>query len=126
MDGFLHRWRAQPKEPDAVLIVSPKRLVPRLPDEVRAEVTAGVPPPGQWNAHRQAFLREIGDVLERHIGHDRLREAARSVDPDDARLDFEIARSCAEGADEAEILRLLAGHPREAALRAAWIGEENG
>ncbi len=120
LDGFLQRWRMQVREGDAVLVVSPKRLVPSLPEEVRQEVTASVPPPGQWNAHRQAFLREMSGLLERHFGRDELRGIASLVDPDDAVLDFEIARACADGMDETEIQRLLRGHPREEALQAAW------
>lgn len=120
IDGFLRLWRSQPRDPEAVLVVSPKRLVASLPDEVRQELTASVPPPGQWNAHRQAFLREMNRLLERHFGRDTLCRIAASVDPDDAVLDFEIARACADGVDEAEILRLVRGHPREAALQAAW------
>lgn len=120
LDGFLERWRAQPRDPEAVLVVSPKKLVASLPDEVRQELTLSVSPPGQWNAHRQSFLREMSGLMERHFGRDLLRRIAASVDPDDAVLDFEIARACAEGADEAEIQNLLRGHPREVALQAAW------
>ena len=124
LDSFLHRWRMQARDGEAVLVVSPKRLVASLPEEVRQELTASVPPPGQWNAHRQAFLREMSGLLERHFGRDELRGIAASVDPDDAVLDFEIARACADGMDETEIQRLLRGHPREAALQAAWAGNK--
>lgn len=124
LETYLPKWRAMERDAEAVVIVSPKRLVSALPPEIREAVTASVPPPGQWNAHRQAFLRETGWLLERHIGRERLREAAASIDADDAALDFEIARACAEGAEEAEIVRLLTGHPREVLLRAAW--DENG
>jgi hypothetical protein len=123
IDGFLRRWQAQPRETDAVLIVSPKRLVASLPEIVRQEITASVPPPGQWNAHRQAFLREMSRVLERHLGREVLCRIAASVDPDDAVLDFEIARACADGADETEIIRMVRGHPRESALREAWADD---
>ncbi len=58
-------------------------------------------------------------LLARHVGRDRLRAAARAVDPDDAALDFGIARACAEGAEGDELRRLLRGHPREAALLTA-------
>ncbi|MBC8103237.1 MAG: hypothetical protein H7Z41_11675 [Cytophagales bacterium] len=127
LEGLLLRWRAQPRDPDAALVVSPKRLVALLPEAVRREVTASVPPPGQWNAHRQAFLREMSGILERHFGREPLRRVAASVDLDEAVLDFEIARACAEGADETEIRRLLRGHPREAALLRAWTaGEDSG
>jgi hypothetical protein len=124
LDGFLRLWRTQPRDPEAVLVVSPKKLVASLPDEVRQELTLSVPPPGQWNAHRQAFLREMGGLMERHFGREMLREIAASVDPDDAVLDFEIARACADGADEAEILRLLRGHPREDLLHDAWTTDQ--
>lgn len=117
LEKFEKRWAGQPRHADAVLIVSPKRLVPRLPEKIRADVTASVPPPGQWNAHREAFLRDINDVLIRHIGKQELNETARTVDRDDAALDFEIARACAEGETWEEIRRLLRGHPRETALR---------
>jgi hypothetical protein len=117
--AFEARWAAQPRDPEALVIVSPKRLVAALPAAVRREVVASVPPPGQWNAHRQAFLRELPALLERHLGRGRLRAASRAVDPDDAALDFEIARACAEGAEDAKLRRLLRGHPREAALLAA-------
>jgi hypothetical protein len=120
IEAFLERWRAQPRDSEAVLVVSPKKLVASLPDEVRQELTLSVPPPGQWNAHRQAFLREMNRLLLRHFGHDMLRTVAASVDPDEAVLDFEIARACADGAEETEIEQLLRGHPREAALWAAW------
>lgn len=120
MEEFLRRWEAQPRDPEAIRIVSPKRLIAELPETVRSAGVFGVPPPGQWNAHRQAFLREVGGLLERYIGRDELRRVAGTVDPDDAALDFEIARTCAEGADADEIRRLLKGHPREAALRAVW------
>jgi hypothetical protein len=122
--GFLQRWHEQPRDTEAVLVVSPKRLVASLPDEIRQQLTASVPPPGQWNAHRQAFLREMSGLLERHFGRKELQRIAESVDPDDAVLDFEIARACADGADETEIQRLLRGHPREAVLQAAWADKQ--
>ena len=122
LPAFLRRWQAQKRGRKAVVIVSPKRLLLQLPEEVRREVIAGVPPPGQWNAHRQTFLREIGALVEREIGRETLRQVARSVADDDAVLDFEIARACAEATDNNEILRLLTGHPRERSLRVAWIG----
>ncbi|MES2459885.1 MAG: hypothetical protein V4671_04820, partial [Armatimonadota bacterium] len=121
LDGFLQRWREQPRDPEAVLVVSPKKLVVSLPDEVRQELTLSVPPPGQWNAHRQAFLREMNGLLLRHFGREELNAIAKSVDPDDAVLDFEIARACADGVEEAEIERLLRGHPREERLRSVWL-----
>lgn len=121
LPAFERRWRAQPRDGEALVIVSPKRLVPALPEAVRREVTAALPPPGQWNAHRQAFLRELGWLLERHVGREGLQRAARAVNAraDDARLDFEIARACAEGAEYEELRRLIRGHEREAALSAA-------
>lgn len=125
IEGFLQRWNAQARDAEAVLVVSPKKLVASLPDEVRQELTLSVPPPGQWNAHRQAFLREMGGLMERHFGRERLREIAALVDPDDAVLDFEIARACADGADETEILRLVRGHPREDKLQAAWADDKD-
>jgi hypothetical protein len=121
LEGFAKRWAKQPRHAEAVVVISPKRLVPRLPDEVRAEVTASVPPPGQWNAHRQAFLREMDGILARQVGWEVLAKAVDAVDPEDAALDFEVARACAEGAPWEELSRLIRGHPREAALRAvAW------
>ncbi len=124
LDGFLARWRALSLADDPHVIVSPKRLLPALPDEVGRHVAACVPPPGQWNAHRQAFLRDMGAFLERYVGREELQRAAGAVDEDDARLDFEVARACADGADEAEIRRLLRGHPHESRLVGAW--EEGG
>ena len=123
LDAFERRWRAQPRDDEALIIVSPKRLLPALPTEIRDEVTAALPPPGQWNAHRQAFLRDFAALLNLHIGRDALREAARAVDPDDARLDFELARACAEQENDDELRRLIRGHPREAGLLAAF-GEQ--
>jgi hypothetical protein len=122
-EGFRRRWDAQALHSEAVVIVSPKRLVAQLPEWVSSRLVASVPPPGQWNAHREAFLRDMGAVLAREYGRDGLREAASRIDADDARLDFEVARACAEFADEVEILRLVRGHPRETALVAAWRGE---
>ncbi len=121
LEAFLTRWRAIDHAQDRVLIVSPKRLFSALPDEVRREVTASVPPPGQWNAHRQAFLRDTAGVLERYIGRGALTDAAARIDADDARLDFDIVRACVRDGDD-EIERLLRGHPREEALRRAWKG----
>jgi len=120
LPAFERRWRAQPRDGEAVVIVSPKRLLPALPEAVRKEVTAALPPPGQWNAHRQAFLRDLAWLLERHVGREDLRRAARAVNEraDDAALDFEIARACAEGADGEELRRLIRGHERDAALGA--------
>lgn len=123
LPAFERRWEGQARDSEALVIVSPKRLVPVLPERVRNEVTASIPPPGQWNAHREAFLRDLPALVLRHLGREALRDAVRQVDPDDARLDFEIARACAEGVDEAEMRRLARGHPREAELIAAW---ENG
>ena len=119
-EAFMLRWQAQKRHEDAALIVSPKRLAPLLPEELQREITQTVPPPGQWNAHRQAFLRDMAGVLTRHFGTDALRKTAETVDEDDARLDFELVRACADGADESEILRLVTGHERENELRAAW------
>jgi hypothetical protein len=120
LDGFLARWRALAWAPDPHAVVSPKRLLGSLPAEVQEVVAAAVPPPGQWNAHRQAFLREMSEVLERYVGREELRRAAAAVDADDARLDFEVARACAAGEDDAWIRRLLRGHPHEARLLTAW------
>ena len=119
-ESFLERWNTQTRHEDAVLVVSPKRLAPLLPELVRNEITQTVPPPGQWNAHRQAFLRDMAHVLTRHFGQNELRKVAQRVDIDDARLDFELACACAEGVEEAELLRLVSGHERENELRAAW------
>jgi|GEM_PF-5912204 hypothetical protein len=128
LEAFQRHWDALPLAEDPLVVVSPKRLRAALPPDIRERVTAAVPPPGQWNAHRQAFLRDMAALLERYIGRDRLREAAVGVAEDDAALDFEIARACAEGADDAELRRLLRGHPREADLLRAWEepGEEEG
>ena len=123
LEAFERRWAALDVDPEAVIVISPKRLVPTLPAWLRDRVTASVPPPGQWNAHREAFLRDVSALLERHVGRDGLREAARRVSEEDAALDFEIARACAEGAGDAELRRLLRGHAREAGLVAAWEGE---
>ncbi len=118
--AFERRWAAQSKDDEAVVLVSPKRLLPALPESVREQVTATLAPPGQWNAHRQAFLRDLPALAERHIGRDRLRECAGGVDEDDARLDFDIARACAQGASDDELRRLLRGHPRENELVTAF------
>ena len=120
IEAFGLRWENQARDGEAVVVVSPKRLAPLLSEAVQNEITVCVPPPGQWNAHRQAFLRDMAGVLTRHFGQAALRKIAQAVDEDDARLDFELARACAEGADEAEILRLVTGHERENELRAAW------
>lgn len=106
------------------MILSPKRLYDKLPGVIKAEVTGMVPPPGQWNAHRVAFLREMERLLRMYFGRDTIAEAAAGIDPDDARLDFEIARACAEGADTSEILRLITGHPRETRLRLVWESKD--
>ncbi len=119
LSAFEKRWKAQTRDPEALVIVSPKRLVAALPDFVRADVTASVPPPGQWNAHREAFLRDLPALVERHLGREAAQTAAKGVDSDDAALDFEVVRACAEGAPDTEIRRLVRGHPREAELCAA-------
>lgn len=120
MDAFAARWERLPFAEEPLVVVSPKRLLPALPPAIQARVTSTVPPPGQWNAHRQAFLREMERLLTVYIGREVIRNAARGIDPDDAALDFEIARALAEGVEDAEIERLLTGHPREAALRTVW------
>jgi len=120
LHAFEQRWAAQPKDDEAVVLASPKRLLPALPETIREQVTAALAPPGQWNAHRQAFLRDLPALIERHIGRDCLRDYASDVDADDARLDFDIARACAEGASSDELRRLLRGHPRENELMAAF------
>lgn len=120
LDKFVARWNRLPFAEDAVVVVSPKRLLPVLPPAIQAQVTSTVPPPGQWNAHRVAFLREMERLLTVYIGRDVIRDAVRGIDPDDAALDFEIARALAENVEDAEIERLLTGHPREAALRTVW------
>jgi hypothetical protein len=122
LERFLAQWRGQARSREAVVVVSPKRLLSWLPEEVRREVSIAIPPPGQWNAHREAFLREMECLLVRQVGCAALRAAARRVDVDDAALDFEIARACAGGAWTEEIDRLLQGHPREAGLRRGWDG----
>ena len=119
LPAFEERWRAQPRDPEALVIVSPKRLVAALPEAIRSEVTESVPPPGQWNAHREAFLRDLPALVERYLGREMVRGAVRAVDADDATLDFEIARACAEGIGETELRRLVRGHPREPVLLAA-------
>lgn len=124
LDRFLTEWDRLPWAPDPLVILSPKRLYDKLPNRIKAEVTGMVPPPGQWNAHRVAFLREMERMLRVYVGQDTIAEAARGIDPDDAQLDFEIARACAEGADTSEILRLITGHPREMALRKVWSDEQ--
>ena len=124
LEAFQHRWRAQARDPEATVVVSPKRLVAALPPEIRNAVTVAVPPPGQWNAHRQAFLRDIAAVVEQEIGPGQLETLGRSLDPDNVRLDFEIARACAEGAERTELRRLLLGHPREAVLSRALEREQ--
>ena len=120
LPAFERRWAAQPRDAEALVVVSPKRLLPSLPEGIRAQVTAALAPPGQWNAHREAFLRDLPALVVRHVGQEALRAAARDLDADDAALDFEIARACAEGAPDEELRRLLRGHPREAALRTAF------
>lgn len=120
LESFRARWDALPLVPDAVLIVSPKRLYAALPHPLQAAVTTTLPPPGQWNAHRRAFLDGMERVLTRDVGVDVLRDAASQGDADDAALDFKIARACADGVDEGEVTRLLAGHPREGELMAVW------
>ncbi len=118
--AFEARWSAQARDKDALVVVSPKRLAPLLPEIVQNEIGLTVPPPGQWNAHRQAFLREMAGGLTRHFGRENLRAIAQTVDEDDTRLDFEIARACGEGENETELMRLVTGHPRENELRAVW------
>ncbi|MBC8134628.1 MAG: hypothetical protein H8F28_01920 [Fibrella sp.] len=125
LDRFLVRWSRLPFAPEPLVILSPKRLYDKLPNIVKAEVTGMVPPPGQWNAHRVAFLREMERLLRVYVGHETIADAARSVDVEDAVLDFEIARACAEGAEASEILRLITGHPREARLRFVWENNED-
>jgi hypothetical protein len=122
LEEFTARWDRLRRDPEAWVIVSPKRLLPALPEGIRAVVAATLPPPGQWNAHREAFLGGMAELLERHLGgRPALEDAARTVDAaDDAALDFEIARACADGAEDPEIRRLLRGHPCEARLVAAW------
>ncbi len=120
--AFERRWAAQPKDDEAVVLVSPKRLLPALPENIRQQVTATLAPPGQWNAHRQAFLRDLPALLERHVGRDRLGEAAQTIDENDARLDFDIARACAQGAGDEELRRLLRAHPREKELAVVFEG----
>ena len=122
--AFEQRWAAQPKDDEAVVLVSPKRLLPALPESLRDQVTATLAPPGQWNAHRLAFLRDLPALVERHVGRDCLRDYASDVDEDDARLDFDIARACVQGASSDEIKRLLRGHPRENELMAAFEARE--
>jgi len=124
LNAFERRWAAQPKDDEAVVLVSPKRLLPALPESIQEQVTATLAPPGQWNAHRQAFLRDLPALVERHVGRDSLRAAAQTVDEEDARLDFDIARACAEGANDDELRRLLRGHPRENELGAAFNTRE--
>jgi hypothetical protein len=124
IERFMVRWHGQARSMEAVVVVSPKRLLPSLPEEIRQTVTTAVPPPGQWNAHREAFLREMEGLLLRHVGRSTLAAAARAVAADDASLDFEIARACAEGAGWDHIGRLLVGHSRETALRRVWEGRE--
>lgn len=130
LDAFLMRWEQEPKDDEAIVIISPKRLVPRLPESVRERVLTSVPPPGQWNAHRQAFLREMERVLRHHVGVSVLETAARAVDAEDATLEFDIARACADGTEAGEIERLINGHPREMDLRRVWrsvpVQEEQG
>jgi hypothetical protein len=125
LERFLTRWDRLPFAPDPLVILSPKRLYEKLPNVIKAEVTGMVPPPGQWNAHRVAFLREMERLLRLYVGRDTIADAAKSVDADDAALDFEVARACAEGADTREILRLITGHPREARLRTVWENNED-
>lgn len=125
LERFLAGWARLPFVPEPLVILSPKRLYDKLPNIIKAEVTGMVPPPGQWNAHREAFLREMERLLRVYVGRDVIAEAARSVDEDDARLNFEIARACAEGADSSEILRMITGHPREARLRSVWENNED-
>ena len=124
IDGFLACWEKQARTDDALLILSPKRLFEKLAGEktkaVYEQVSVTVPPPGQWNAHRQAFLREMTHLLTFDVGKDALLAAAKRVDEDDARLDFEIAKACVDRADEATLRRLIAGHPRESELWGAW------
>lgn len=125
LPAFERLWAAQPRDPEALVIVSPKRLLASLPETVAQTVVATLPPPGQWNAHREAFLRDLPALLLRYVGKEALRDAARSVDTEYAGQDFEIARACAEGAEDDALRRLVRGHAREAVLLAA-LGEGNG
>lgn len=120
VEAFLQDWNALPFAPEPVVIVSPKRLFDKLPPVLQQQVTETVAPPGQWRAHREAFLRDMETYLRLYFGRDAIMEAAQSVDADDAALDFEIVTACASGADETEISRLVTGHPREADLRRVW------
>ena len=124
MGVFLHDWNRLPLVAEPLVIVSPKRLYDKLPPVLQRQVTGMVPPPGQWNAHRVAFLRDMDELLTTFIGRETIADAAHGVDADDAALDFEIARACADGTDEREMARLIIGHPREAALRRAWEDKE--
>ncbi|MBC8143232.1 MAG: hypothetical protein H7Y38_17540 [Armatimonadetes bacterium] len=120
VEAFLRDWEVLPFAPESVVIVSPKRLYDKLPPVLQEQVTETVAPPGQWRAHREAFLRDMETYLRLYFGQDVLTAAAQSVDTDDAALDFEIVTACANGTDETEVSRLITGHPREAALRRAW------
>lgn len=120
LDAFEKRWAGLSRGAEVCVVVSPKRLLPSLPKAVRDLVIASVPPPGQWNAHRQAFLRDMGRVLEQEIGRSALADAAMQVDGDLAALEWETVQAGADGADKTELKRLLRGHPREAAIWAAW------
>ncbi len=120
LEAFLRDWNALSFAPEPVIIVSPKRLFEKLPLILREQVTETVAPPGQWRAHREAFLRDMEIFLRLYFGREALMAAAQLVDADDATLDFEIVTACANGTDETEISRLVTGHPREAALRRAW------
>ena len=120
LSEFLRRWQGQAIAPDAVVVVSPKRLTPRLPDGVREMVTLSVAPPGQWNAHREAFARDMTALITREWGRAGLREVAQTVQTDDAALDFAVARACAEGMATEELRGLVRGHERERELWAAF------
>jgi hypothetical protein len=95
MAAFGERWKTLNLTSDAFVIVSPKRLTPLLPDAAREKVVVSVPPPGQWNAHRQTFLREVSRAMERYVGRETLQRAAESVYADEAALEFEAVRACA-------------------------------
>jgi hypothetical protein len=120
LNAFMLRWHALPRTEDAIVVASPKRLVPVLPEEVKAVLAASVPPPGQWNSLRRAFLTEMDRVLRQEIGQKEIQAVAAGIDPDMATLEFEIAMACAEGQGDGELRRLIKGHPREKALLTVW------
>ena len=125
LQAFGRRWARQPRAENALLIVSPKRLVPRLPEPIQNVVDLAVAPPGQWNAHRESFHRDMTAALTREYGARELRAIAATIDADDARLDFEIAVACASPQDgDEELKRLVRGHPRETELWTAYRSAE--